>query len=191
MTPGAPPPMPGSVVPRGPVMRPLHWTKVPMAEEALKRLFTIKVAPKKQRSTVDMVQQSANKKVMLLDLKRSNQINIALAKFRCANVGEEVVAALRKLDLVPTAEETEMLAPYLGGAEPTAKLDSAEKFLLEMCKVGGLRQRLTCWLTKLTFETRCHDLQAQLQAISAGVKCVRTSQSTPQLLALVLALGNV
>lgn len=84
-----------------------------------------------------------------------------------------------------------MLAPYLGGAEPTAKLDSAEKFLLEMCKVGGLRQRLTCWLTKLTFETRCHDLQAQLQAISAGVKCVRTSQSTPQLLALVLALGNV
>ena len=43
----------------------------------------------------------------------------------------------------------------------------------------------------LTFETRCHDLQTQLQAISAGVKCVRASQSTPQLLALVLALGNV
>ena len=148
-------------------MRPLHWTKVPMAEvahsiwaqlpayeadeEALKRLFTIKVAPKKQRSTVDMMAQSANKKVMLLDLKRSNQINIALAKFRKqgTNVGEEVVAALRKLDdkfiklediprirdLVPTAEETEMLAPYLGGSEPTAKLDGAEKFLLEMCKV--------------------------------------------------------
>lgn len=58
-------------------------------------------------------------------------------------------------------------------------------------QVGGLRQRLTCWLTMLTFETRCHDLQAQLQAISAGVKCVRASQSTPQLLALVLALGNV
>ena len=36
---------------------------------------------------------------------------------------------------VPTAEETEMLAPYLSGAEPTAKLDGAEKFLLEMCKV--------------------------------------------------------
>ena len=38
--------------------------------------------------------------VMLLDLKRSNQINIALAKFRKqgTNVGEEVVAALRKLD---------------------------------------------------------------------------------------------
>ena len=168
MTPGAPPPMPGSAAaPRGPVMRPLHWTKVPMAEvahsiwaqlpayeadeEALKRLFTIKVAPKKQRSTVDMMAQSANKKVMLLDLKRSNQINIALAKFRKqgTNVGEEVVAALRKLDdkfiklediprirdLVPTAEETEMLAPYLGGSEPTAKLDGAEKFLLEMCKV--------------------------------------------------------
>ena len=168
MTPGAPPPMPGSAAaPRGPVMRPLHWTKVPMAEvahsiwaqlpayeadeEALKRLFTIKVAPKKQRSTVDMMAQSANKKVMLLDLKRSNQINIALAKFRKqgTNVGEEVVAALRKLDdkfiklediprirdLVPSAEETEMLAPYLGGSEPTAKLDGAEKFLLEMCKV--------------------------------------------------------
>jgi len=204
-------------------MRPLHWTKVPIAEvahsiwaqlpayeadeEALKRLFTIKVVPKKQQSAANMVAQSANKKVMLLDLKRSNQINIALAKFRKqgTNVGEEVVAALRKLDdkfiklediprmrdLVPTAEETEMLAPYLSGAEPTAKLDGAEKFLLEMCKVGGLRQRLTCWLTMLTFETRCHDLQAQLQAISAGVKCVRTSQSTPQLLALVLALGNV
>jgi len=57
---------------------------------------------------------------MLLDLKRSNQINIALAKFRKqgTNVGEEVVAALLRLDdkfiklediprirdLVPTAE---------------------------------------------------------------------------------------
>ena len=29
-----------------------------------------------------------------------------------------------------------MLAPYLGGSEPTAKLDAAEKFLLDMCKVG-------------------------------------------------------
>ena len=114
-----------------------------------------------------------------------------------------------------------MLAPYLGGSEPTAKLDAAEKFLLDMCKVGpcprflalgldahgmawrrarygcarprraltltlhpnqvsGLRQRLTCWLTMLTFETRCRDLQAQLQAISNGVKCVRASQSMPQ-----------
>ena len=58
-------------------------------------------------------------------------------------------------------------------------------------QVSGLRQRLTCWLTMLTFETRCHDLQAQLQAISNGVKCVRASQSMPQLLSLVLALGNV
>ena len=33
-------------------------------------------------------------------------------------------------------QETEMLAPYLGGSEPTAKLDAAEKFLLDMCKVG-------------------------------------------------------
>ena len=29
-------------------------------------------------------------------------------------------------------------------------------------QVSGLRQRLTCWLTMLTFETRCRDLQAQL-----------------------------
>ena len=84
MTPGAPPPMPGSAAaPRGPVMRPLHWTKVPIAEvahsiwaqlpayeadeEALKRLFTIKVVPKKQQSAANMVAQSANKKVMPLD----------------------------------------------------------------------------------------------------------------------------
>ena len=64
-------------------MRPLHWTKVPIAEvahsiwaqlpayeadeEALKRLFTIKVVPKKQQSAANMVAQSANKKVMPLD----------------------------------------------------------------------------------------------------------------------------
>ena len=36
-------------------------------------------------------------------------------------------------------QETEMLAPYLGGSEPTAKLDAAEKFLLDMCKVGRYR----------------------------------------------------
>ena len=60
-------------------MRPLHWTKVPAVEvansiwaqlpaydadeEALKRLFTLKVVPTKRRSTVDAIAQSANKKV--------------------------------------------------------------------------------------------------------------------------------
>ena len=42
------------------------------------------------------VAQTANKRVMLLDLKRNNQISIALAKFRKPN--EEIVTALKKLD---------------------------------------------------------------------------------------------
>jgi hypothetical protein len=126
------------------------WSKLPdceVDEEELKRLFTIKTGPKKTASVKD-VAQTANKRVMLLDLKRNNQISIALAKFRKPN--EEIVTALKKLDekfiklediprlrdLTPTAEEREMLAPYLQGAEPTSKLDNAERFLLEMMQAA-------------------------------------------------------
>ena len=65
-------------------------------QEELKKLFTIKEKPRRKQSSAALEPPTANKKVTLLDLKRSNQINIALAKFRCPNVNEAVVTALRR-----------------------------------------------------------------------------------------------
>mmetsp|Transcript_75188 Transcript_75188/g.149293 ORF Transcript_75188/g.149293 Transcript_75188/m.149293 type:complete len:497 (-) Transcript_75188:583-2073(-) len=218
--PPPPPPMPfGSPAgKKGPALRALHWIKVPpMALEGtvwqdlpqameldadeLRRLFTVKAVEPKA-STRNLL-GAKSKKTMLLDLKRSNQICIALAKFKGTHA--QVRDALLRLDdgmiksedipklrnCVPTDEEKEMLTPYMSSDTEASKLEKAEIFLLYMARVPRLSQRLDCFHTKLTLPTRLADTSAQIDAINSAGSSVRASKLLPQLLALVLAAGNV
>uniref|UniRef100_A0A6V2PDY2 FH2 domain-containing protein n=1 Tax=Emiliania huxleyi TaxID=2903 RepID=A0A6V2PDY2_EMIHU len=222
--PPPPPPGGGPARPAGPQLRALHWKKVqpsgkgtlwsslpkapPIDEAALRELFTVKAAGGQKPtaapagggaggSAVKKEQQPA-----LLDVKRSNQIQIALAKFKGRGILAAVLAldetVLKQDDIArlrecsPSAEEVEMLSPF--GEDPrlkeTVRWGPAESFLLDMAAVPRLSQRLACFLSKLTFEQRKKDAEAQVEAINKAVQCLRGSKTLPLLLALVLQVGN-
>ena len=235
MAPPPPPPPPGTPrTPRmmggGPQLRQLHWQKVPPAkldgsvwtqlpgagipidEGELRTLFTVKEKASSRallgggKSEPATPRGGAGKRVMLLDLKRSNQIQIALAKFKRSHeelrdcvlrLDESVIKAedVQKLrSCAPTAEELELLAPYLPGGEQhgaMSSLESADLFLAHMSQVPRLIPRLDCFHTKMTLPTRISDAAAQIDALTAATRAVREATVLPQLLALVLAAGNV
>jgi len=146
-------------------------------------------------------------KVAVLDLKRSNQISIALAKFKCPHsavrdailrLDETIIKAEdigRLRQCAPSGEERELLQPYLPGGEQHANfestLGSAELFLAYMAQVPRLTPRLDAFHTKHTLPNRLADATAQINALDAATACVRASTRLPPLLSLVLALGNI
>ena len=83
------------------------WAALPtplaaVDEEEMKRLFTVKpvnsggATPRASKSMPATPRGGQGKKVMLLDLKRSNQISIALAKFKSTH--EALRDAVLRLD---------------------------------------------------------------------------------------------
>jgi hypothetical protein len=184
------------------------WRALPPAapfdETELKSLFTVRPAARKpsMAAAAPAAPTVTSKGARaLLDLKRSNQIQIAISKFRGRDMRAAVLAldeAVVKLEDIPrlrecapTPDEMDMLQPYAEAPELHAlKLAPAEEFLLQMSSVPQLMPRLGCFLSKLNFPGRLQDAEAQLTAINAAVACVRASTQLPKLLALVLQLGN-
>ena len=125
-------------------------------------------------------------------------MNIALVKFKCSH--EQLRDAVLKLDdkvirgedvgrlrlIMPTADEVELLQSQDGAAA----FGAAEKFLLLMAAVPRLRQRLECFQAKMNFDSRVMDADAQVNALLWATDAVRKSKRLPQLLSLILQLGN-
>lgn len=195
----------------------LHWSKVPptrvqtsvwknlppvddktLETEELKKLFTVQPVAKGGAKTEGAVLKEP-KFQQLLDLKRSNQINIALVKFKCTHehlrdgllrLDEKVIKAEdvgRLRQMMPTTEEVEMLQRE---EATSAQFGNAEKFLYLMSQVPRLRHRLECFQTKVNFDSRWKDVDAQLNALLVASQCVRGSKQLPHLFHLVLKLGN-
>ena len=207
----------------GSVWEALPRSIAPIDPDELKRLFTVQTSSgaRTARGSVpptprgDSASNLATprggggrgQRVMLLDLKRSNQICIALAKFKGGHsavrdalltLDETIIHAedIQKLrTCAPTAEELELLAPYLPGGElaHTAHeaLESADLFLVLISAVPRLVPRLECFHTKLTLPARAAEATAQLEAVTAAAAAVRASATLPALLALVLEAGNL
>ena len=91
----------------------------------------------------------------------------------------------------PTADEVELLTPFLSDEKGAAALESAERFLLLIASVPRLSQRLDCFHTKAVFSTRLSDVRALVEALSAASACVSKSALLPELLALVLAVRSL
>ena len=187
-------------------------------EAELRTLFEVKAAPKPsgggaasaapRKSSVSGAAGAAaagGGKVQLLDLKRSNQVNIALARFRSVAGPSEVAAAVARMDekvitaddisrlqaCAPTAEEIELLRRYIDGTDAAEGLESAERFLVEMGRVPSLPKLLSSWATKLSFEGRRADASEQLGGLERAAACVRASPTLRTLLGIILSFGNV
>jgi inverted formin-2 len=138
----------------------------------------------------------------LLDSARAQNILISSGKIRCSS--ESLLTLLRELDpihlteeivkilqnIIPTPEEIRQLRSYEGDR---SLLGQAEQFLLPLCEVPRLSQRLFCHLTILTWHSAAQKLSQKLSALEQVYRDLIKEESLAHLTILlryVLAIGN-
>ncbi|KAF1320347.1 Cortactin-binding protein 2, partial [Globisporangium splendens] len=122
-----------------------------------------------------------SKNIQLIDLKRANNLAIALVNFKinsnyeqivhdivCLNekvVHAELLACLQRF--FPTEDERRMLQSYDG---PIVKLGKAEQFLCEMMRVPDMHERIDMFLYKLEFPRNQRGLLSKIQIVKRACR---------------------
>merc|ERR1719266_1651635 len=220
--PPPPPPAPGALKPSSLASTPhaspvklvkLHWRPVPhpppsslwsslpevnFDKSKVETLFTIH-AKLKSNSASDRL--SRPKEILILDPKRSNQINIGIRGLPPVSSLKDLIermddttisrAGVEKLQsLIPGEEELAQIKEAAKDADEEMPLGTAEQFLLMMSSIPGLECRLKLWAFKVDFKAMERDICEPLVALREGMKAVKTSETFAGLMAVVLAMGN-
>ena len=164
----------------------------------MESLFTIH-AKLKSNSASDRF--SRPKEILVLDPKRSNQINIGIRGLPPVSSLKELIekmddttisrAGVEKLqNLIPGEEELAQIKEAAKDADEDMPLGTAEQFLLMMSSIPGLECRLKLWAFKVDFKAMERDICEPLVALREGMKAVKSSDTFAALMAVVLAMGN-
>ncbi|VDO04112.1 unnamed protein product [Rodentolepis nana] len=173
-----------------------HVIPVSLDYKHLEELFENKVTEIKV-----MKHDTANKKIEILDVKRSNAINIgmkvlpplrtisnALVKMDSSVINREGIEQLLTT-MLPTDEEREkIIAAKREHAD--IQLGKAEEFLLTLSEVSHLKARLELWLFKLDYESMEADIIEPLTDLKQAVFDIQESQTFLCILSVILAMGN-
>ncbi|CAL8104840.1 unnamed protein product [Orchesella dallaii] len=138
--------------------------------------------------------------ILLLDAKRSLNINIFLKQFRSSNkdviqhivegksedLGTERLRGLLKI--LPSKDEVEMLKSV--PKEDQERLGAAEKFIVQLIRLNGYRLRLEAMLLKEEFESCVSSLESSINVILQATHDVKASQQFQDVLFMVLVAGN-
>lgn len=171
----------------------------------LERMFAAKQAVdifalrEKRRKEREAKQQD---EISVLDSKRAYNISIMLGMLKKLSFSD-IRRALLKMDtevitentlkqlltFVPTPEERGLLTAYQGRAD-RKRLARPERFFLETMKVWRYEQRLRVTTTWVTWPESFRDLQADVAAVMTASHAVSTSRHFPQVLEVVLSIGN-
>lgn len=144
---------------------------------------------------------SKPKEILVLDPKRSNQINIGIRTLPPVSELKELIekmeetsisrSGVEKLqNLIPEEGEVAQIKEAMREADKDIPLGTAEKFLLMMDSIPGLECRLKLWAFKVDFKVMEKDICEPLVALKSGISAVRSSQTFARLMAIVLAVGN-
>ncbi|KAF0697834.1 Aste57867_11504 [Aphanomyces stellatus] len=137
-----------------------------------------------------------------LDARRSNNINISLSRFKSLGGPDAVLAALAACDLDrlplevlqtldeirPTPTEMKRYSNFRGAV---AKLDAAERFLVEMAKVFRVQEKIHVMLFVAQVPTLVAELTTRLRVLSVACHQILSSERLPRYFEIILALGNV
>ncbi|XP_053127423.1 FH1/FH2 domain-containing protein 1 isoform X2 [Hemicordylus capensis] len=140
------------------------------------------------------------KTLVVLDLKRSNAINIGLTvlppvhiiKTAILNFDEFAISkeGIEKiLTMVPTEEEKQKIQEAQL-ASPDVPLGSAEQFLLTLSSITELTARLQLWAFKLDYEALEQEVAEPLFDLKLGMEQLAKNRTFQCVLATLLAMGN-
>ncbi|KAK9720522.1 hypothetical protein K7432_004102 [Basidiobolus ranarum] len=140
------------------------------------------------------------KEISVLNAKRAYNMNIMLTRLKQYTFEEIRLAILgmnetiiteqllkQFLSFIPTAEEKGLLAEF---KDNTENLANPDRFFVEMLNIDRYEHRLKAMYLKYTFPERFRDLNNDLTAVFDASMAVKSSQSLPKLLELILVMGN-
>ena len=141
------------------------------------------------------------KEILVLDPKRSNQINIGIRSLPPASRLRDLIemmddisisrSEVEKLQsLIPGDEEVAQIKKAVKTAPNSVPLGKAEQFLLMMNSIPGLEYRLKLWAFKVDFKAIEKEICSALLSLRLGMRAVRESQTFARLVAFVLTVGN-
>ncbi|XP_023930367.1 inverted formin-2 [Lingula anatina] len=200
-------------------MRAFNWTKVPNTTisrqvsvwneviylkepvklnfDKIEELFSQKKIEKSKPK--EEVKPKQPKEILLLDGKRSMNINIFLKQFRAPN--EEVIKMIQSLDgskigaeklrglinILPQQDEIEMLKAFAGDR---ALLGNAEKYYDLLVAVPGYKISLEGMLLMEEFAGSRDDLARDIKNMISAITSLLESSSLKAFLRVVLEAGN-
>ncbi|XP_012286898.1 uncharacterized protein LOC105703237 isoform X2 [Orussus abietinus] len=137
--------------------------------------------------------------IVLLDGKRSLNVNIFLKQFRSSN--DDVIRLIREgdhgdigleklrglLKILPEVEEVEKLKNFEGDK---SKLGNAEKFFLQLMQVPNYKLRVECMLLKEEFEANISYLEPSINSMILAGEDLMTNKALQEVLYMVLVAGN-
>ncbi|KAJ2462476.1 hypothetical protein EV174_007110, partial [Coemansia sp. RSA 2320] len=121
------------------------------------------------------------KKLSFRDIRR------ALLRMDTGVITENILKQL--LSFVPTPEERGLLSAYHGRPD-RKRLARPDRFFLETMKIWRYEQRLRATTTWITWPESFRDVQADIAAVMTAAHAVATSRHFPQVLEVVLSIGN-
>eukprot|EP01116_Phalansterium_solitarium_P017252 TRINITY_DN419_c0_g2_i2.p1 TRINITY_DN419_c0_g2~~TRINITY_DN419_c0_g2_i2.p1 ORF type:complete len:1136 (-),score=432.75 TRINITY_DN419_c0_g2_i2:123-3530(-) len=138
-------------------------------------------------------------KTSLLDMKRANQVGIAVSRIRVdfkllrkaiielddAVLSIDQIQSL--LTLLPTPSECQLVREYQGDR---AQLDKPEQFFLELEIVPNLTSRVEFWVFSKTLHERLASIVPALKSLSEALDECLKSTKLVRLLEIVLMFGN-
>lgn len=139
-------------------------------------------------------------KIVVLDPKRSNAINIGMTVLPPVHVIKNAILSFddyaiskegieKILSMVPTEEEKQMIQEAQL-ASPGLPLGSAEQFLLSLASISALLPRLQLWAFKLNYEALEKEIAEPLFDLKLGMEQLASNQTFKRILATLLAIGN-
>jgi hypothetical protein len=199
-------------------MRVFHWTSIPTRSiagtlwekfaaasatfdtEAFEASFQAKRPARSAQGGSARTEDKKSNVVELLDGKRSNNVNIALAGFRMSaedirdrllRMDESITMSdeklLKLLAIVPTAEEVDMMQAYDGGIE---NLGKAEQFFLTISTIPHLQERLRSCMFRSKFDANVFDIETGMEHHELALQTIKSSAHLKKVMLLVLSLGN-
>ena len=200
-------------------MKTFNWTKVPahtiashkniwkevldmkdiihIEYEKIEQLFS-----KQQPVVVTPAEQTKSKKateVLLLDMKKSMNVNIFLKQFKCSHteiidmivegdinkIGQERLKGLQKI--LPASDDISSIKEYAGDKQ---KLGNAEKFYLVLSGLAAFKLRIDGLVLKDEFRLTCDSLRPGIQTYIRACEHPLDNESFKMFLRFVLYTGN-
>ncbi|XP_056003577.1 inverted formin-2-like [Ostrea edulis] len=170
-------------------------TVVPVKYEALEQLFCQKLIQKTKQNK----ETRRPKEILLLDNKRSMNVNIFLKQFKCSHreiismieagdtnaIGQERLLGLQKI--LPDADEVNMLKDFKGDKE---RLGNAEKFFETLIQLPSFRTRIEGLVLKEEFRVTLDTLIPNIAVFASTCQHLLENESFQVFLRYVLQSGN-
>ncbi|CAH8633606.1 unnamed protein product [Heterobilharzia americana] len=149
----------------------------------------------------ELKQEVAVKKIEVLDMKRSNAINIGL---KVLPPPRTISSAILKMDqsiinregiekllttMLPTEEECEAIMKAKA-EQDGLPLGQAEQFLVTLSAISHLKPRLELWLFKLDYEQCEKEIAEPLNDLKQAVMEIINCKTLRYVLSVLLAIGN-